>query len=372
VTAIPPLDLRPEVDALWPALTAAIEGVLRSTQFILGPNVKALEAEIAADSGVGHAVGLNSGTDALVIGLRAMGVGPGDEVIAPAFTFFATAEAIDAVGARPVFADVDEDSFNLDPAAVAAAVGPRTRAIMPVHLFGRPADMPALRAIAEPRGIRLLEDAAQAYGADLGGRRVGALGHAAAFSFFPTKNLGAYGDGGMLVTDDAALADRARMLRQHGGKHKYANEILGYNSRLDELQAAILRVKRPHVAAWNDARRRIAARYRAALAGDAGLRCPEDPVGARHVYHQFTIRVLDGRRDAVQRAMADAGIGTMVYYPTPVHRLPVYAERRYAPLPVTERLAGEVLSLPIWPSMDDATVDRVAGAVRAAVGDRRG
>jgi dTDP-4-amino-4,6-dideoxygalactose transaminase len=367
---VPPLDLGPEIEELWDELQAALQAVLRSTRFILGPNVQALEREIAAHTGAAHGVGVNSGTDALVIALRALGVGPGDEVIAPSFTFFATTEAVDAVGARPVFADVDETSFNIDPAAVEALVTPSTKAIIPVHLFGCPADMDALGRIAGANGIALIEDAAQAYGGAIGERRVGTFGRLTAYSFFPTKNLGCYGDGGMIVTDDEALAAQCRMLRAHGGKQKYANEILGYNSRLDELQAAILRVKLPHVDAWNDRRRAVAARYFDAFRAMDGITPPEDPADRRHVFHQYTVRIAGGRRDAVRESLAAAGIGSMVYYPTPVHRLPVYAGRTHPALPVTEMLAEEVLSLPIFPHLtedrQDLVIDAVLEAVRAA------
>lgn len=364
---VPPLDLAPEVDELWDELQAAVQEVLRSTKFILGPNVQALEREIAEHTGVAHGVGVNSGTDALVIALRALGVGPGDEVIAPSFTFFATTESVDAVGARPVFADVEEQSFNIDPAAVEALITPKTKAIIPVHLFGRPADMEALGRIAEAHGLAVIEDAAQAYGGAIGDRRVGTFGRLTAYSFFPTKNLGCYGDGGMIVTDDEALTAQCRMLRAHGGKKKYANEILGYNSRLDELQAAILRVKLPHVDGWNDRRRAVAARYYEAFTGMDGITPPEDPGDRRHVFHQYTVRIAGGRRDAVRESLAGAGIGSMVYYPTPVHRLPVYADRKHPALPVTEMLAGEVLSLPIFPHLTEDRQALVIDAVRAAL-----
>ena len=366
---IPPLDLTAEIAALWDPLRTAVEGVLRSGHFVLGPNVTAFEAELAKYLGVKHVVGMNSGTDALVIGLRALGIGPGAEVVTTPFTFFASAEAIDLVGATPVFADIDPTTMNLDPARLEAACTPRTKAVMPVHLFGCPCDMDAIRAVADRRGLPLLEDAAQAIGAAWKGRKVGQLGRAAAFSFFPTKNLGAYGDGGCLATDDDKVADLSRMLRQHGGKQKYRNEMLGYNSRLDELQAAILRVKLPHLDRWNDARRALAGPYGEARAGIPGLTCPSEPAGARHVYHQYTVRIAGGRRDAVQAALAAAGVQTMIYSPTPVHRLPVYAGR-FPAQPVAERLAGEVLSLPMYPQLGEIALDRVAITLRRAAGGR--
>jgi dTDP-4-amino-4,6-dideoxygalactose transaminase len=363
---IPILDLSGEIEELWDELTAAIHGVLRSGHFIMGPNVKALEAELASFLGTKHALALNSGTDALVIGLRALGIGAGDEVITTPFTFFATAEAVSLVGATPVFVDIEPDTMNLDVAAVEAAITPRTRALIPVHLFGQAADMDPLMALAERHGLRVLEDVAQAIGARYRGRTVGTIGDMGAFSFFPTKNLGAYGDGGLIVTDDDALADVAGMLRVHGSRKKYYNEAVGYNSRLDEMQAAILRVKLPHLARNNELRAEAAARYGELLAGVAGVRTPVARPWARHIFHQYTIRVEDGRRDAVQAALAEAGIGTMVYYPVPVHRLPLYAPMGYS-LPESEAAAREVLSLPIWPGIPGEVQEQVATAVRAAL-----
>jgi dTDP-4-amino-4,6-dideoxygalactose transaminase len=364
---IPVLDLSPEVEALLPELQEAFTRVLRSGSFILGPEVEAFEEEVAAFLGVPYAVGLNSGTDALVIGLRALGVDAGDEVITSPFSFFATAEAISSIGAVPVFVDIDEATFNLDPALVEAAVSPRTRAIIPVHLYGRPAPMGALLAMAERYHLMVLEDCAQSFGATLDGRQTGTLGQAGAFSFFPSKNLGAFGDAGMLVTGNAAVAEAARMLRAHGARKKYHNEVLGYNSRLDALQAALLRVKLPHVAAWNEARRTVATRYRAMLAELPGVVAPE--VSEGHVFHQYTVRILEERRDDVQAALAAQGISTMVYYPIPQDQLPVY-KGRYAPCPVSARLAGEVLSLPIWPTISEATQARVVEALMKALGHK--
>jgi len=366
--SIPILDLRPQIAALRPDFEAAFARVLDSGQFILGPEEQAFEREAAAYLGVEHAVGLNSGTDALVIALRALGIGAGDEVITTPFTFFATAEATTLLGGTPVFVDVEPGSFNLDPARLEAAVTPRTRAILPVHLFGRPCHMDAIMAIAGRHGVKVVEDCAQSFGADWGGRRTGAIGHMGAFSFFPTKNLNAFGDGGMIATDDDELAALARMLRAHGARKKYYNEQAGYNSRLDELHAAMLRVKLPHLDAWNEGRRRAAACYNEALAGLDGLLLP-DPVPG-HVFHQYTVRILGGRRDAVQKALAGAGIGTMIYYPVPVHRLKLYQESHAAiSCPVAESLGAEVLSLPIWPELaGTATQEQVIAALREALG----
>ncbi len=367
---IPAMDLVPGIAELRDDLMAAFEEVLGSARFILGPNVVAFEAEVAAYLGVDHAVGVNSGTDALVIGLRALGVGEGDEVITTPFTFFATAEAISVVGASPVFVDIDPETFNLDPAAVEAAIGPATRAIVPVHLFGQPAAMDEIGRLAADHGLVVLEDAAQAMGADWQSKKAGTIGAAGAFSFFPSKNLGGFGDGGLLATDDADVAERARMLRSHGGRRKYHNEMLGYNSRLDELQAAVLRKKLPRLDSANAGRRRVAARYDAALAALAasdGVVTPVVRAGLSHVFHQYTVRVPADRRDGVAARLRDAGIATMVYYPVPVHLLPVYADLGLH-LPEAERAAGEVLSLPIWPEMADAQIDRVVAAVENALG----
>ncbi len=358
---VPVLDLSPEIDAQWPELMEAVERVLKSRQFIGGPEVVAFEEEAADYLGVSHAVGVNSGTDALVIGLRALGVGPEDEVITSAFTFFACPESIGNVGASPVFADIDPGTLNLDLDRVREAITPRTRAIMPVHLFGRPVDMDELSAIATENGLKVIEDCAQSFGARFGGRQTGSLGDAGAFSFFPSKNLGAFGDAGLIVTDDAKVAESARKLRAHGGKHKYHNEMLGYNSRLDALQAALLRVKLPLIDERNLGRRRVAERYAELLGDIESLAVPETIPG--HVFHQYTIRVSGGQRDDVKQGLEEEGIGSMVYYPVPCHRLPVYSHLDLR-LPSAELAASEVLSLPIWPTMPEEVQERVAAVVR--------
>jgi dTDP-4-amino-4,6-dideoxygalactose transaminase len=376
---VPVLDLAPELEALWGELSSEALRVLRSGRFVLGPDVEAFEREAAEYLGVKHAVGLNSGTDALFIGLRALGVGPGDEVVTTPFTFFATPEAISLIGATPVFADIEADSFNLDPASLEVAVTGRTRAVIPVHLFGRPVDWEALSDVASRHGLRVLEDCAQSIGATAAGgndgaatspRRTGALGDAGAFSFYPTKNLGGFGDGGLLTIDDDGVAETARMLRTHGERSRYRNEMIGYNSRLDALQAALLRVKLRRLDAFNSARRAAARRYGELLAdlGAAGV-LTTPAVTEGHVFHQYTVRIQGGRRDEVRERLDEAGIGTMVYYPIPCHRLPVYAEA-YADvsLPVAEAAADEVLSLPIWPAIEPATQERVAAALADALG----
>lgn len=361
---VPVLDLSPEIEALLPDIQAAMNEVVRSGKFIMGPDVAAFEEEVARFLGVRHAVGVNSGTDALVIALRACGVGPGDEVVTTPFSFFATAESISAVGATPAFADIELDSLNIDPAAIEAAIGPRTKAILPVHLFGRPADMGRIVEIAQRHGLKIVEDCAQAFGGWWEDRRTGTIGDVGAFSFFPSKNLGAFGDGGLVVTDDDGLAEQARMLRVHGARKKYHNEMIGYNSRLDSLQAAVLRVKLPHVDRRNRHRRAVAERYNGLLAGIPSVVLPE--VAEGHVFHQYTVRLVDADRDTVQRAMKDGGVGTMVYYPIPQDRLPAYLGQ-HAPNPRSDVASGQVLSLPIWPEMAVEVQERVAHVLKASL-----
>jgi dTDP-4-amino-4,6-dideoxygalactose transaminase len=363
-TPIPLLDLGPEIELLWDELEASVLDVLRSGRFILGPNVEAFEREAADYLGVRHALGVNSGTDALVIGLRALGIGPGDEVITSPFTYFATAEAVSLIGAKPVFADIRPDLFTLDPARIEERITPRTRAIIPVHLFGHPADMQAISAVAERHDLRILEDTAQAFGASDRGRKLGSLGNVGAFSFYPTKNLGAFGDAGMLATDDDAVAECARRLRTHGSVQRDVHDRLGYASRLDEIQAAILRIKLARVDAWNDDRRNVAHSYDRRLAGVEGIQTPAAEPEARHVYHQYTIRVGGGRRDALAAELDRAGVGSAVYYRAPLHLLEVYAGD-YPSMPEAEAAAGEVLSLPIGPFLDPQSVDRVVDAIRS-------
>jgi dTDP-4-amino-4,6-dideoxygalactose transaminase len=358
------LDLGPEVEELWPELQAALESALRSTRFVMGPNVQAFEREVAEYLGVRHAVALNSGTDALVLGLHALEVGPGDEVITTAFTFVATAEAICRVGAKPVFVDIDPASFNMDPARLEerlARDASRVRAVIPVHLFGHPVDLDAIGGICDTRGIPVFEDTAQAFGATWRGTRVGSIGKASAFSFFPSKNLGAYGDGGLFTSDDDEMAETATALRNHGARDKYLAESIGYNSRLDELQAAVLRIKLPRVDAWNERRREIARRYSDGVAGLDWIQAPGEAKGAHHVYHQYTLRIRDGRRDRVEQRLQDAGIACAVYYRAPLHRLPPFPDHH--DLPETDRAADEVLSLPIGAHQPDAVTARVLEAV---------
>ncbi|MDB5098496.1 MAG: putative PLP-dependent enzyme involved in cell wall biosis [Cyanobacteria bacterium RYN_339] len=359
---IPILDMEPEINALWDEVNAAIQGVLRSGQFIMGPEVKAFETEVAAYLGCKHAIGVNSGTDALVIGLRAMDIGPGDEVITTPFTFFATAEAISMVGATPVFVDIDPLTFNLDVSKI--VVTPKTKAIIPVHIFGQGVDMDPVLALAKQHNLKVLEDVAQAFSGDYKGKKLGTLGDIGAFSFFPSKNLGAYGDGGLITTNDDALAETCRMLRVHGAKKKYYNEVVGYNSRLDSIQAAILRVKLPKIEEASAGRRRVADLYRELLKDVPGVNLPFEADYNRHVYHQYTIKVPN--RDAVQQALEAEGISTMVYYPVPCHQLPIYKGLGYQ-LPLAEQAAAEVLSLPIWPTMAQEIQERVVQALKQAL-----
>jgi dTDP-4-amino-4,6-dideoxygalactose transaminase len=357
---VPFIDLTRQHAVLATELTRAAASVIERAQFILGPEVAALESELSASCGVQHGIGVGSGTDALRLALEAVGVRPGDEVIVPAFTFVATAETVSQTGARPVFADVD-DALNLDPEDAARRVTSRTRAMVPVHLYGQPANVGPLLALAERHGLAIIEDAAQAVGARWGDRSVGGLGRVACFSFFPTKNLGGCGDGGLLTTDDADVAARVRRLRNHGSDAKYVHREIGYCSRLDELQAAMLRVKLRHLQDWTGRRRALAARYRDALAG-LPLVLPTDVPGTTAVYHLFTVRTP--QRDALKDFLELRGIGSAVHYPVPLHQQPVYRVTDGPVLPVSERAAREVLSLPLYPELRADEQDIVIAAVR--------
>jgi dTDP-4-amino-4,6-dideoxygalactose transaminase len=368
---VPFQDLPLQTAALRPELDAAIDRVLRHGQFILGPEVAAFEQAWAAFCGTKHAIGVGSGTDALQLILRALDIGAGDEVITVANSFIATAEAISYTGAKPVLVDCRLEDFLIDVDAVAAAITPRTRAIIPVHLYGQPANMDALAALARRHGLALIEDAAQAHGATLAdGRRCGGLGVAAGFSFYPGKNLGAFGDGGAVTTDDDALARRLRLLRNWGSVVKYHHEVQGYNSRLDTLQAAILGVKLQRLAPWNEQRRTVAGWYREELAGCAGVLLPAEAAWTgRHVYHLFVVRLRDGARETVMARLGEAGIQTIVHYPVPIHLQPAYAELGHArgAFPAAEAAARTVLSLPMFPEMTRAQCALVGGALREAL-----
>lgn len=366
---IPLVDLARQAAALADELAAAAVRVLASGAYVLGPEVEAFEREVAAFVGVGHAVGVASGTDALDLALRAAGVGPGDRVLTSPFTFFASVSAILSAGAVPVFADIDPATFTLDPSRVGEVLegpgGAQVRALLPVHLYGQAADVDALAGF----GLPLVEDAAQALGAGYGARRAGALGAAGCFSFFPTKNLGGFGDGGMVTTHDPELADRVRLLRAHGMRPRYRHRAVGTNSRLDALQAALLRVKLPHLPAWLAAREGHAQAYGEALADLDGLSLPAVAPGRRHAWHQYTVRVHGGRRDAVRETLRDLGIATAVYYPSPAHLQEALADLGHAPgdFPEAERACHEVLSLPLFPELTTAERDRVITALAHAL-----
>lgn len=361
---IPMVDLQVQYQQLKSDIDRAVAGVLDTSYYILGPQGQAFEAETAAYLGVKHAIGVASGTDALHLALRAAGLGPGDEVITSPFTFIATAEAIAYVGATPVFVDIDPQTFNIDPELVRKAITAKTRAILPVHLFGQPADLAPLKKMCDEHGLLLIEDCAQSFGATYDGKQSGSLGALGCFSFFPSKNLGCYGDGGMIVTGDDQLAEQVRMLRNHGSKVRYHHDIIGYNSRLDELQAAILRVKLQQIDRFNRLRRQNAHYYSARLAA-AGVVPPHEDGKGVHVYHQYT--VLTDRREAIQQALTQAGCASAIYYPIPLHRQNVFAaDFSGASLPVSESVAARCLSLPIYPELSEAQMDRVIKAIREA------
>src|SRR5712672_2681132 len=386
---IPMLDLRAQYELITPEIRAAIDEVLVAQQFVLGPRCQAFEEEVAQTCGTRYGVGVASGTEALEIALYACGVNAGDEVIVPAFTFIATGSAVTALGARPVFADIEPATFNLDPSLLEAHITPRTRAIVVVHLFGLAADMDPILAIAAKHGITVIEDNAQSIGANYRGQKTGSMGRAGCLSFYPSKNLGAYGDAGMIVTNDEKLATRLRTLRNHGQTGRYLSTERGWNSRLDELQAAILRVKLSHLANWTAARQSHARRYDTLLADLPGVTLPRVPPGREHVYYLYTIAISsrfanragrsasendpDGatRSDVVQQRLADRGIASVVYYPVPLHLQPLYASLGGKPgdLRISERAAREVLSIPLYPELTAPQIDRVAQAVRDALRD---
>ncbi|HEU4572434.1 MAG TPA: DegT/DnrJ/EryC1/StrS family aminotransferase [Candidatus Limnocylindrales bacterium] len=363
---VPLVDLKAQYASIRPEMDAAIARVLESTSFILGEEVARFESEWAAYVGAAGAVGVASGTAALELALAACGIGPGDEVITTAHTFIATAEAISNVGARPVFADIDPETYDLDPGAVDAAVTDRTRAVIPVHLYGRPAAMDDLLAICRRHGLQLIEDAAQAHGARYRDRGCGSIGDLACFSFYPGKNLGAYGDAGAVTGNDPELLSRVRKLRDHGRLTKYEHDEIGRGERLDALQAAVLSVKLAHLDAWTEARRRHAATYDRRLDGIVGT--PRQDPRDRHVFHLYVIR--SPHRDALLSGLKARGVGAGIHYPIPLHRQPAYLRLGYGDvsLPETERAAAEVLSLPLYPELTEAQVGWVADQVAELVG----
>jgi dTDP-4-amino-4,6-dideoxygalactose transaminase len=360
---VPQLDLAAQYASIGTEIRTAIERVMASQQFVLGREGAALEEEIAKLSGVAHGVGLASGTDALILSLRACGAQPGDEVLLPPFTFVATGSAVSALGAKPVFADIRPDTYNIDASELERRVTPRTRAIVVVHLYGLAADMDPIMAFAKAHNLPVIEDNAQAIGASYKGRPTGSIGNAACISFYPTKNLGAYGDAGMVVTNSPQIAERVRTLRNHGQSAKYFSSEPGWNSRLDEMQAAILRVKLRHLSNWQRARQSNAVEYCRLLNQIPGVMPPIIPDGFEHVFHQYTIRVE--RRDALQQFLSARKIGSTVYYPHPLHLQPLYASLGHKPgdFPHAERAAQEVLSLPMYPELRKEQIARVVDAI---------
>jgi dTDP-4-amino-4,6-dideoxygalactose transaminase len=372
---VPLLDLQAQYRPLRAEILAAIERVCDSQRFIMGPEVTSLESEMARMLGVRHAIAVSSGTDALLLALMALGIKAGDEVITPTYSFFATAGAVARLGARPVLVDIDEATFNIDTAQALAAITPRTKAIVPVHLFGQSADLDPLLLAASRDGIPIVEDAAQAIGATYKSRPLGSLGAFGCFSFFPSKNLGAFGDAGLLTAMDDGLAKRARLLRTHGMEPRYYHHLVGGNFRMDALQAAILRVKAPHLDGWTNGRRANAARYRALFRG-AGLldsvMLPSDPADSRHIYNQFVIRVAD--RDGLRAHLDERGIGTEIYYPVPFHLQPCFADLGYrrGDFPKAERAAADSLALPIYSELTEAQQHAVVSAIGEFVQRRVG
>jgi dTDP-4-amino-4,6-dideoxygalactose transaminase len=364
---VPMVDLQIQYQAIKEEVDAAVLGVIQSSHFILGPQGKALEEEIASYHGVRHAVAVASGTDALHLALLAAGIKRGDEVITTPFTFIATAEAISYVGAVPVFVDIDPDTLNIDIEKIGPAITGKTRAIIPVHLYGQPADMGGLMKLAKKHNLRVIEDCAQSFGAEYHGKKTGAIGDLGCFSFFPSKNLGGYGDGGMVTTDDNDLARHLLSLRNHGSTVRYYHDEIGFNSRLDEIQAAIIRIKFKHINVYNTMRRNNASLYSRYLA-DPGIRTPSEQSGTKHVFHQYTIRVKN--RDAVKQKL-DAGkiTSSMIYYPVPLHLQTAYKDLGLRPgsLPVAEQAAREVLSLPLYPELTEQQIEKVADAVKKAL-----
>ena len=364
---IPMVDLKGQYRNLKEEIDAAMLEALEATQFVLGPNVRAFEEEAAAYLGAKHAVGVASGTDALHLALVAAGIKPGDEVITTPFTFIATAEAIRYVGATPVFVDVDPKTFNIDVGQVEDAITPATRAILPVHLFGQPADMSALQTIADRHNLILVEDCAQSFGAGIDGRMTGTIGAAGCFSFFPSKNLGCFGDGGLITTDSDAMAEHLRVLRNHGSWKRYHHSELGFNSRLDELQSVILRIKLKHIDRYNEERRRVAHRYSQQLAELPDIVPPFEDGKGRHVYHQYT--VLTPKRQAIMEALQEKGIASAIYYPIPLHKQEVFASEWKGPaLPVSDQVAAQCMSLPVFPELSDNQVDTIVEAIAQVVG----
>ena len=360
---IPMVDLRAQYHALKDQIDAGVLAVLESTQFILGPNVRALETELATYLGCKHAITCASGTDALHLALAALDLGPGDEVITTPFTFIATAEAIAYVGATPVFVDIDHSSFNIDLEDIEDAITERTKAILPVHLFGQACDMTRLREIADKHGLKIVEDCAQSFGGTFNGQQTGTFGELGCFSFFPSKNLGAYGDGGLVTCNDDSLAEKLIQLRNHGSRKQYHHAIIGFNSRLDEMQAAILRVKLQHIDQFNAERRRVAQAYYDHLC-DYSIQLPSEADGVYHVYHQYT--VLTDQREAVQKALKDKNIASAIYYPIPLHQQEAICNLKTdtEQCPIADSVSQQCLSLPVYPELSNDKVELICDTIK--------
>jgi len=361
---IPMVDLKRQFHDIKDEICAVITEVLESSQYILGPKVMELERQIAAYHGVAEALGVASGTDALHLAVEALGIGEGDEVITTPFTFFATAEAIMYTGATPVFVDIEPDTMNIDPVEIEKKITERTRAILPVHIFGHPADMDRINALARKYNLKVIEDCAQSFGAEYNGKKTGSFGDAGCFSFYPSKNLGAYGDGGMILLKDPAVTAEVRKLRNHGSKGMYRHECVGFNSRLDEIQAAILLVKFRRIDQYNELRRQKASLYNSLLSGNVEL--PVERAGCRHVYHQYTIR--SNNREKLQKVLHDKGASSVVYYPVPVHLQEAVSVLGYkkGDLPVAEEAAEKVLSLPVYPELEESSIREIAEIINHA------
>ncbi len=361
VNSIPAFDIKKQYTTIKAEVSAAVLEVLASGRYIGGSLVEGFEQQFAAYTGVSECIACNSGTDALYLALKASNIGAGDEVITTPFTFFATAEVISSLGAKPVFVDIDATTFNLDLAQVAVAITPKTKAIMPVHLFGQPVDMTALMDIAKTHNFVVIEDCAQSTGSSWRGQKVGSLGHIGCFSFYPTKNLGGCGDGGAITTNDPVIAAKLRMLKEHGQKTRYIHEEIGVNSRLDAIQAAILQIKLRYLDIWNHQRRIVAARYDQFLSQVPGIVTPQELAGGMGVWNQYTIRILGEKRNWVRSQLQEQGVNTMIYYPRPLHLQPVYASLGYevGQLPVAEQACDQVLSLPMFPELSEEQQDQV-------------
>jgi dTDP-4-amino-4,6-dideoxygalactose transaminase len=360
---IPLLDLKAQMAPIREELLQAVAKVLDNGQYIMGPEVKAFEEEVARYVGVKHAIGVANGTDALLLALDAAGVGAGDEVITTPFTFFATAEVVSQLGATPVFVDIDEKTYNIDVKQIEAKITDKTKAIIPVHIFGQPANMDEIMALAEAHNLFVLEDSAQALGSEYKGRKIGTLGHAATYSFFPTKNLGGYGDGGMVVTNDDELAQKIRILRVHGSNPKYYHSMIGYNSRLDEMQAAMLRIKLRHLDDWNNGRRERAALYNELLK-DTPLITPYAAEDRKHIYHLYIVQADD--RDQLMAYLKEKGISTGVYYPVPLHQQDVYKPLGYekGSLPVSEYMSNRTFALPLYAELETETIHKIVDTIK--------